>query len=543
MRASIHFLSLRFLMLIIVLISRTMCSSESSRNESTFDYVEPNEILTVYHGTDISLLKALPKDILDCILSLTDRKGRISMSVACKLFEGYKLTPLSSSVGFLYHNWIGKYRNQLKLCVCPENNGVKIEEFVSASKDKFVTEVYFSSFQFFILALQSGFTPMTSQKISMRSSSHLSFDHELDYHSIIQEASQKMNFYRVSVNASDVNDIPFLTSFLDYFQYLNVSLTKLELYLNCMPSKPFKELLVLLENFSLSSLSIEFISSDFFCVEMLNLMQRNQVNLRELHLKYLGNSDFVQNDESCWNVLFPIIQQFGNLKVFDTNMTLPKLNDRTEIDLLEILRNDPTLEQVLSWSDAPELIDLKVVLHPEYPEYLPTALELAKKCGDIHYFRISMLSSFQKNDRNLIIKFVKENSQNIVIQRLICDVNDFHEHFHKLNAADVTLYVSSSDREMQQTLHLNFNTRIIYCMNFCPVFDQTFPNLHIVLMRLPSCQSTFVHFSKFCNSYQHLKLCRISDLFSLNYSPDDFWNKLSEIYENSLKTFERIDRF
>ena len=315
MKSSIHTYITVLLMVFAMIFVCKKCATESSSSESTFDSIE---------CTDNSLLKSLPKEILDCILSLTDKKGRISMSVACKLFEGYKLPHLSSSFGFLYHNWIGKYRNQLKLCVCPGNEKLKIKEFVLASKSEVVSEIQFSSFIYFYRALEFGFIPKINQKISFAFTTVL-FDYKLLSNSALRETIQEMNLMNlsidtISITSSDKIDIHYFKIFLQCFEAPNLSISKLKLTLNRCKAISFKEVLSLLSNCSISNLWINYESYDVWRSDVVQILKRNAKNLRELNVFYCSWNPYADHSAGFLRHLFPILPLFENLEVFNTNL-------------------------------------------------------------------------------------------------------------------------------------------------------------------------------------------------------------------------------
>ena len=288
MRTSIHSHSIALLMCIVMVFASVWCSSKSSSYESHFDSAES----AVSHGTDMSLLKSLPIEIFVRILSFTDRLDIIAIGSTCSLFADCGSPHLSSSFGFLFYNWIGESRDQLKLCVCPGNEESYINEFVLASRSIFVCETHFSSFKYFILALHFGFMARSNQKILISSSNVTSLDLELNLTSFFQnEFSEALNSGKfkidtISVNSSDENDLLWLTSFLALCQGKNVSLSKLELNINTMPSKVFEEFLLLISSFNMTSLLVDFHSYDFLGDKILQLIESYAPHIVEMRLAY-----------------------------------------------------------------------------------------------------------------------------------------------------------------------------------------------------------------------------------------------------------------
>lgn len=188
-----------------------------------------------------------------------------------------------------------------------------------------------------------------------------------------------------------------------------------------------------------------------------------------------------------------------------------------------------------------EFKHLVVNLRQKYPEEILQVLQLAQERGVIHTLEIELLSGFQEEDRNLIIEFFNENSQNILIQRFSCDVDDFHAHFHILNALNVTLYTAMESVNVRSPLTLRNATRNLFCFDFIPVFEQTFPNLNKLSLYFMDNQLDLDQYANFANSYQHLDLLQIT--VGVHSEIEELERELEEIYANSPKTFKRIRVF
>ena len=491
----------------------------------------------------VSLIEDVPKEILDYIFSLTDRRSGIAMCSTCSSFKDYALPCLSSSFGFLYHNWIGEGLGQLKLFVSPGNEEFKIEEFVLASKNKFVAEVHFSSFKYFILALQSGFIPKRNQKISISSSDVSSFDSEMDLYSLFEKLNlSDLHIDKIRIKASDKEDIPYLKSFLEFFNSPKLSLSKLDLILD---DAAVKELVSLLSNSTFSSLSIRFDSANFLIDEILQWMQRNALNIKDMNLKYKGEYDQIRDVEIfLMNELFPIIMQFDNLEMLNPNIVLPLTIYMPSIlqPLIEMsneyLLSHPKIKLFPNWSDLPEFKHLSVLLSPRQLLDSLQTLQLAKLRGTVHDIEIEKLSKFKGEHRTLILNVLEENSQNFLIGRLFCDIEDFHSHFHKLSVMELHLTCSNQSEDPRAPLFLSSTTQILYCSEFIPVFGRTFPTLNTVILHFKKNEINLDHYETFANSYQSLQLLEIT------CGPDcetpGLELKLAQIYADSPRTFDQV---
>ena len=543
-------LSLGFKYALVFSFATTSASTSAEEISSHISEHWPSPVaLHPPSRVDCKWFQIIPHDILDYIMSLFKKRDRIAMFSTCKFFADYRLPHLFSSYGLLYHSWIGEERDVLKLSVCPENEDANVNEFVLASKSAFVKEVYFSSFKYFILALQSGFTPKFNQKISFSSSNTSSFDSEMDLATVFQVFSQnlmsKLNINAVSVKSSDEDDILYFKSFLEYFVPENLYLPKLELTFNGMQSKSFEDLMSLLSNFSISSLLIEFNSFDFLSDGFLQLMERNALNLKEFHIDYTGSVQFVNDAIILINGLFPNIEQFESLQVFYSNLPIHNSLQKNIFAIIEnadnFLLNHPKIKIFPNWSNLPELKPFMLLLSPQSPTgSLEQALQTALQRGVIHSMQVIRLSSFQDDDKKLIIQFVEENSQKLLIQRLFCDVDDFHDHFHVLNVFDLTLTHSGDSEYQDLPLSLSGTTQSLFCTEMFPVFAKTFPNLKTVYLRIHASNFSLDHFKALANSYQHLKLLKIGVRLDSDLSMDDLKQSISEIYAKSPRTFDEV---
>ena len=272
-------------------------------------------------------------------------------------------------------------------------------------------------------------------------------------------------------------------------------------------------------------------------------MRNNAVHVRELHLKEVGSNRSDRFKNFCMNVLLPILPEFENLELLYLNIPPPRVFGKIDKNFAAMinkyLQSHPKIKCFPVWNDLPEFSSLNIILSELGDnERLPMKLKTAEQRGMIHFLSIKKLSLYPDDLQRMIIDFVKENSQNILIQRLFCDFDDFHEHFHQLNAVNVTLTHSGDSDSLRSPFPLSHDTQILICFEFIPVFAQTFPNLKTVYLDFRGSEFNLSQYKTFANSYQQLDLLHI--VANIHSGIQNLEHELDEIYATSPKTFYRI---
>ena len=111
------------------------------------------------------------------------------------------------------------------------------------------------------------------------------------------------------------------------------------------------------------------------------------------------------------------------------------------------------------------------------------------------------------------------------------------KHFIGLSKNSIDIVWKNKLLRILSPWTLRNGTQNLFCFDFIPVFEQTFPNLS----ELSLYQLDLDHYANFANSYQHLDLLQIT--VGVHSEIEELERELEEIYANSPKTFKRIRVF
>ena len=498
---------------------------------------------------ELSMFDSLPEEILQQIIYFTDLKGTMSLKSSCRRFSKlFEFSYLISSKGHLYHNWIDRPHNQARLSVCHDNLDSKVEEFVLVSRNNFVSEIH-SSLQYFILALQSGFVPRRSQKISITASKNLdlldnSFLETEDFFQLMQHMSRNSTLVHLEIGSVwFFVRLNALSNFLDSLRdgNGNLFLMNLTLQLDFCPEEMLDEdsdIPILFNNTYIRKLRIIISSGAFVYGERLktflsviNLTDLELIDEDNLRLRF-SHSSFTERDD-----LLKVLDNMPNLVRFESNAYLPNYKPfdwfRLETDVF--LRKYPEFKFYANWSS----IDRSYVFPGNLSiNRVRNAFKTLAKRGFCHSLKIQCLSICDVKVRESIIDLFRNHSQNVFIQNLSCNLEDFNAHFYRLNVR--VLHLKNDKQKPALISQLNKETVGVSCNGFVPKFSRMFFNLEFVHLKDLN-HDLRVDVEAFINSYQPLKSLYIHFEYMTNWSFTDLTDKLRNAYANSQKSICRLE--
>ena len=502
---------------------------------------------------ELSMFDSLPEEILQQIIYFIDIKGTMSLKLSCERFcQLIEISYLISSKGYLYHNWIDRPHNQARLSVCHDNLDSKVEEFVLVSRNKFVSEIH-SSLQYFILALQSGFVPRRSQKISITASKNLdlldnSFLETEDFFQLMQHMSRNSNLVHLELGSLwffvDYEKFNILSKFLNSLRDRNgnLFLMNFTLQIDCCPEGMVNEdsdIPILFNNTFIRKLRI-FVSAKTLLygkrlkkfLGIINLDEFELIDELNLRVRYF-HSSFTYKDD-----LLNVLVNMPKVVRFESNAYLPNNNqfDDFRLKTKEVLGRNPELIFHANWSSIDRSYTFVGNLSVKD---VRDALKSLPESGFCHLLRIQLLSDFEEEVRDLIIDFVGNHSQHVFIQNLGCNLKDFNETFHLLKVRSLNLH-TGREKEQTSISQMNNETLFISCNAFVPKFTRIFLNLEFVhLMHLN--RNLLEDVEAFIASYQPLRWLYIYFDYMSRSRFTALANNLSTVYANSPKSIARLE--